>query len=135
MEMNNDKRSKRLKIITATVAIIFGLLTVIAGSRVLIGLSEPGYTLFLPLVIFNTIMGLFYIAAGMEILRNTKKGAIASKVIFMLNLSVLCLIFLIFISSDQVALDSILAMVFRTTVWLGMYWSLKQQIRSVGRTD
>lgn len=127
MEINNEKRSKRLKILTATVAIIFGLLTVFAGSRVLFGISEPGYTLFLPLLIFNTIMGFIYIAAGIMILGKTLKGVFTSKIIFMLNFSVLLIILFLYVfSSDQVAVDSIMAMVFRTTVWLAIYWALKK---------
>ncbi len=120
---------KWIRFLIAAIAIGFGLLTVSAGSRVLFDISEPGYIVFLPLLIFNTLMGFIYMSTGYLILRNAQKGRKASKTIFILNLLVLVIILLLyFFSSDQVAADSIKAMVFRTSVWLAIYWSLKKSI-------
>ncbi len=47
----------------AAVAVLFGIATVVAGTRVLSG-SDPGYLVFRPLLIFNTAMGVAYLAAG-----------------------------------------------------------------------
>ena len=113
---------------TAAVAILFGLLTVIAGSRVLLDFSDPGYTVFYPLLIFNTVMGFVYIGTGVMILKTLKKAVIASKMIFLLNLAVFIIILLLFLTGDQVAADSIMAMGLRTVVWLVIYWSLKKWI-------
>lgn len=127
--MNNYIMPKWLQILIAAAAIVFGLLTVFAGSRVLFGISDPDYIVFLPLLIFNTLMGFIYVVTGFIILRSAQKGKVASKVIFMLNLLVLGIILLLyFLSSDQVAIDSIKAMSFRTTFWLAIYWSLKKSI-------
>ena len=112
----------------ATVAILFGLLTVIAGSRVLLDLSDPGYTVFYPLLIFNTIMGFVYIGTGVLILKTLQKAVIASKMIFLLNLAVFIIILLLFFTGDRVAFDSIMAMGLRTVGWLVIYWSLKKWI-------
>ena len=76
MEVTNFKTSRRLQILTAIVAIVFGLFTVFAGSRVLLEISDPGYALFLPLLIFNTVMGFIYITAGILIWRNIHKGVV-----------------------------------------------------------
>jgi|AntRauTorcE11897_2_1112592.scaffolds.fasta_scaffold71537_2 hypothetical protein len=126
MVVNNYKTSNRLQILTAVVAIVFGLLTVLAGSRVLMEISEPGYIVFLPLLIFNTVMGFVYIATGILIWRSTQKGVLASKMIYMLNLAVFCIILLLFFIGEKVAVDSVMAMGFRTIVWGVIFWSLKK---------
>jgi hypothetical protein len=104
--------------VTAIVAVVFGLLTVFAGIRVLFGLSEPGYTLFLPLLSFNTVMGFVYIGAGFLIRKNTRMGLAVSKYIFLINLAVLVIILLIYLFTDSTAIESVMAMGVRTVVWL-----------------
>lgn len=104
--------------VTAIVAVVFGLLTVFTGIRVLIGLSEPGYTLFLPLLSFNTVMGFVYIGAGFLIRKNTRMGLAVSKYIFLINLAVLVIILLIYLFTDSTAIESVMAMGVRTVVWL-----------------
>lgn len=104
--------------LTAIVAFVFGLLTVFAGIRVLIGLSEPGYTLFLPLLGFNTVMGFVYIGAGFLIRKSTRLGLAVSKYIFLINLVVLFIILLIYLITDSTAIESVMAMGVRTIVWL-----------------
>ena len=42
--------------VLALAAALFGIATIIAGVRVLIGF-HPGYTVFWPLLIYNTAMG------------------------------------------------------------------------------
>jgi hypothetical protein len=126
MTIINDKTSKRLQILTAAVAIVFGLFTVIAGSCVLMEISDPGYTVFLPLLIFNTVMGFVYIATGILIWRNTRKGEFASKLIFLLNLAVFSIILLLFFTGEKVAVESVMAMGFRTIVWGIIFWSVNK---------
>ncbi|MEX0905651.1 MAG: hypothetical protein WD604_16450 [Balneolaceae bacterium] len=126
MTVNNDKTYKRLQILTAIVAIVFGLFTVFAGSRVLLEISDPGYTVFLPLLIFNTVMGFVYIATGILIWRNTQKGGFASKLIFLLNLAVFCIILFLFFTGEKVAVESVMAIGLRTIVWGIIFWSVKK---------
>ena len=126
MEVTNFKTSRRLQILTAIVAIVFGLFTVFAGSRVLLEISDPGYALFLPLLIFNTVMGFIYITAGILIWRNIHKGVVESKMIFLLNLAVFCIILLLFFTGEKVAVESVMAMGFRTVVWGIIFWSVKK---------
>ena len=47
----------------AVVAGVFGLATIAAGTRVLLG-GDPGYDAFRPLLVFNTLMGFAYCAAA-----------------------------------------------------------------------
>jgi hypothetical protein len=125
MTVNHKNRSNLVIKLTAAGAIAFGLLTVFAGSRVLMDLSDPGYTVFLPLLIFNTVMGFAYIATGILIWKTSRKALIASKSIFLLNLAVFCIVFLLFFTGEKLAFESIISMGFRTIVWWVIYWVVK----------
>jgi hypothetical protein len=57
------------------IAVLFGLVTIFAGSRVLLG-SDPGHVVFLPLLIYNTAMGIVYVSAGIVAFRNTNQGGV-----------------------------------------------------------
>lgn len=116
------------KFILALIAILFGLVTLLVGSRVLLG-AHPGYIVYQSLLIFNTLMGALYVLAGVSILINAKKAVQLAAVIFSLNLIVLTLVFYLFKESSEIvkqglepeiiiALESLMAMTFRTSVWL-----------------
>ncbi|MGB6063458.1 MAG: hypothetical protein WBG50_01530 [Desulfomonilaceae bacterium] len=121
-------RSRYLKIgqgVLALVATLFGLVTIIAGSRVLAG-SNPGYIVFRPLLIYNTAMGIAYVATGVIAWRNLDQGKYAAATIFVLNLLVLGVIGYLYAAGGAVAIESVRAMIFRTVAWLalclGMVW-------------
>jgi hypothetical protein len=104
----------------AFVAIAFGLLTVVAGGRVLAG-ADPGYVVFRPLLVFNFAMGFVYVAAGVAALRSAELGKRAAGAILLLNLLVLATIAYLCSGGSPVAIDSVRAMSFRTAVWLGLF--------------
>ena len=111
--------------ILVTVAILFGLLTIFAGTRVLLG-SNPGYVVFRPLLIYNAAMGIVYVAAGIIAWRNIKQGMYVAAAIFVLNLIVLTAIFFLYKEGNSIAVDSLRAMSLRTVVWFtlfaGLWW-------------
>ena len=102
------------------VALVFGLATIMAGARVLAG-TDPGYVVFSPLLIYNTLMGVAYLTAGGMIWRDLHKGSFAAATIFGLNLLVLGAIGFLYLSGAGVAEDSLRAMTFRTGVWLVLW--------------
>ena len=104
----------------ATVAVLFGLVTIFAGTRVLLG-SNPGYLVFRPLLIYNAAMGIVYVAAGIIAWRNIKQGMTVAAAIFVLNLIVLTAIFYLYTQGNSVAVDSLRAMSLRTAVWLALF--------------
>jgi len=106
-----------IKNIVALVALLFGLITIIAGTRVLLG-SDPGYIVFRPLLIFNVVMGIVYLSAGVIGFRNVKRGMYLSAVIFILNLIVLSVILYWFTETSSIAIESLHAMTLRTSIWL-----------------
>lgn len=108
----------------AAVGVLFGVATVMAGGRVLLGISDPGYVVFRPLLIYNTGMGVAYVAAGVAMLRCLRCGTRAAAIVFALNLLVLVAIFAVYSSGGAVAVESLRAMSFRTAVWLGLFATL-----------
>ena len=106
--------------IAAAVGVLFGLVTIVAGGRVLLG-SDPGYIVFRPLLIYNATMGLAYVAAGVLIWRSLGPGRYAAGAIFLLNLIVLLGIIALYRSGGAVAVDSLRAMTLRTVVWLVLF--------------
>jgi len=118
--------SRYVKIIQgalALAAILFGLATIIAGARVLAG-ADPGYIVFRPLLIYNTAMGIAYIAAGVMAWGNLGRGKLAAATIFILNLLVLGAVRYLYAAGGAIAIDSVRAMTFRTVAWLVLFLGL-----------
>ncbi len=111
--------------ILTLIAMLFGLATIFAGTRVLLG-SDLGYIVFQPLLIYNTVMGIVYIIAGIIAFRNLKQGFYLAATIFVLNLVVLIAIYFMYINGITIAVNSFGAMSLRTIVWLilftGFWW-------------
>jgi len=129
--------AKYIPNILATAGILFGLATIMAGSRVLLG-ADPGYLVFRPLLIFNTTMGFVYVAAGIIAWRNVARGKIAAGTIFGLNAVVFGIIGYLHATGAAVAIDSIRAMTLRTTVWLmifaGLAWAIRHAKQATPQT-
>ena len=98
------------------IALVFGAATIAAGASVLAG-REPGYDVYRPLLIFNTVMGVVYVAAAVLTWRDLVRGRLAASVILALNLAMLGLVAYLFRAGEGVAVDSVRAMVFRSVVW------------------
>jgi hypothetical protein len=122
----------------ALVAALFGLATIIVGTRVLAG-SNPGYIVFRPLLIYNAAMGIAYVAAGVIAWRNLVRGKYAAATIFVLNLLVLGATVYLYAAGSAVAIESVRAMIFRTVAWLvlflGMVWVSRRNHLSEFKRD
>lgn len=102
--------------LVAVLAALFGLATVAAGSRVLGG-ADPGYEVFRPLLIFNTLMGAVYLAAALVIWRDPRRGRRWAGAIALVNLAVLLAIGALRLAGAAIAVNSLAAMAFRTFAW------------------
>jgi len=115
--------------IVAAVAVLFGVATLFAGGRVLLG-SDPGYEVFRPLLVYNTAMGVAYLATGVTVWHSVKAGRNAAGAIFLLNLLVLVGILVLYRGGEAVAVDSLRAMTLRTVVWLVLFLGASWLVRS-----
>jgi hypothetical protein len=117
----------------ALVAGVFGLATIMAGAKVLAG-SDPGYTVYRPLLIYNTTMGAAYLAAAVMAWRHPGRAKQAAGAIFALNLLVLGGVGYLYWAGGAVAVHSLRAMTLRTVVWLlvflGWAWTTGEDARS-----
>ena len=95
----------------------FGLVTIVAGTRVMSG-ADPGYIVFRPLLVFNTIMGFVYILAATRIWRDGSRGRTWAHGVALVNLTVLLIISLLYASGSAIAIDSLVAMTVRTLTWV-----------------
>ncbi len=121
--MNQPQYVKIIQRVFAFIAVLFGIATIIAGTRVLTG-SDPGYIVFLPLLVYNTAIGIAYVAAGVIAWRSLDKGKYAAATIFALNFLVLGTISYLYATGSAVAINSVRAMTFRTVVWLALFFGL-----------
>lgn len=113
----------------AVVAMIFGVATIAAGTRVLLG-ADPGYVVFRPLLFFNTAMGFAYIVVGVLAWKRSGLGARGAGLVAALNLAVLLAIALLYAADRPIATTSLKAMAFRTVVWVVLFlvllWASRQ---------
>ncbi|MEE9432192.1 MAG: hypothetical protein V3V16_14170 [Melioribacteraceae bacterium] len=102
--------------IISVLAIIVGIMAVVTGSRVLLGVFDPGYKYFTELVSYNVIMGAVSVIAGIFIWQRNSKAIIYSSIIA--GLHILVLLSLITLFSDVISDHSINAMTFRSIAWI-----------------
>ena len=116
----------------ALAAVLFGVVTMIAGARVLLG-ADPGYVVYLPLLRFNCIMGVVYVAVGVIAWRNLRLGVYGAAAIFVLNLAALGAISYLYTPNGSIASTSVQAMTLRTVVWLAFFIILAWSNRRIKR--
>jgi hypothetical protein len=102
--------------IVAALAIILGLMAVVTGLRVLFGSFDPGYQYFTALLVYNVIMGVASIIAGIFIWKENEKAIMFSSLIAAFHFVVLLTLVTIFY--NIISAQSIGAMLFRTSAWL-----------------
>lgn len=114
--------------ITATVAVLFSLFTIIEGSQVLIGITQHDYIVFTPLLIYNVAMAIVGLFVGVLIWLNHKKALTLTSILTVLHFIVLIVVTVIFISDGAIAMHSVKAMTIRSLVWLAITLLYGKQI-------
>jgi len=106
---------KILKKIAAVLALFIGVMSVFAGSKVLLGIDAKDYNTLTWLIVYNVIMGVVSLYAAFLIWKSDYRANNIITIILALHL--LVLLYLNFIS-ENAAHESKMAMVFRTVIWL-----------------
>lgn len=109
---------KNLYKIAAILALLIGGISIVAGSKVLLGIDVKDYTVLNWLVIYNVILGGISIVAAILIWKNNKS---ARKIIIAILISHLLVFLYLYFISQEVALESIKAMGFRISIWILIY--------------
>jgi hypothetical protein len=107
-------------------AFIIGLMSIVAGGKAMQGWN-PGYNVLSWLPVYNFVMGILALIPAILLWINHRFATVVSIATF--GFHTLVLLFLLTVFRDQVAVQSIAAMIFRLVVWgiiLGMmFYQLK----------
>jgi len=101
--------------IAAVLALFIGLMSVFAGSKVLLGIDTKDYNILTWLVSYNVVFGVLSIFAAYLIWRAKEKSK--NLTLFILTMHFLVFNYLNFFSNNAAA-ESIKAMIFRTSIWI-----------------
>jgi hypothetical protein len=104
--------------IAAIPALLIGIMSVISGSKVLMGIDIKDYTVLNWLVIYNVILGAISIVAAFLIWKN---NSIAKKMVVVILASHTFIAIYLYFFSETVASESIKAMGFRIGIWILIY--------------
>jgi uncharacterized membrane-anchored protein len=116
----------------AVLAFILGLLSIKEGGSVLLGLSTKAYTILPWLVWYNVVLGFVSVIAGIGMWMQRRWGVTFAATIVSLHGLVFVILIILFAFREAVALNSIMAMLFRTVVWVGIMMLMSW--RSRGQT-
>lgn len=105
------------KKIAASVAVVFSLLTIVEGTQVLLGITQPEYVVLTPLLVYNVLMGFVGLYAGVLIWRNHGWSLRLSKMVTVAHIIVLLIVGVIYLTGGAVASHSINAMIIRSVIW------------------
>lgn len=106
---------KTLKKIGAGLALFIGVMSVFAGSKVLLGLDAKDYNVLPRLVAYNVAFGVISIITAYFLWKENKLGRMMMWAV--LSAHFLVFLYLKFIS-DTAANESKMAMAFRISVWI-----------------
>ncbi len=108
--------------ISAGLALIISIMSLIAGIRVLGDVFQPDYLIFRPLVVYNVLMGAVGLFAVYGIWTVRHWAAQLALFITKAHGFVLLVILLLWILNGFVALQSLGAMILRVTIWAAISW-------------
>lgn len=107
--------------LAAIPALILGLVSIKEGGSVLLGLSTKAYPVLTWLVMYNVALGFVSVIAAAGLWMQRTWGSVLAAVILLCHGLVLLGLIGLFMFGKTVAAVSILAMLFRTAVWLVLY--------------
>jgi hypothetical protein len=115
--------------LAALLALVIGLLTIIEGGVVLLGIETKPYPVLPWLLRYNVAMGFVSLAAGHGLWRERGWAGMLSRIILAGHGLVLLTLLVMHLLGMTVAVNSIIAMLFRTAIWIGIMTLLRSRSR------
>lgn len=106
---------KTIRKIGAVLALLIGVMSVFAGSKILLGIDAKDYNVLTGLVIYNVVFGVISIVAAYFLWKETSFGKLM--VGFVLSAHFMVFLYLTFLN-DLAANESKMAMLFRISMWI-----------------
>jgi len=106
---------KNLYKIAAILALFIGVMSVFAGSKVLLGIDTKQYTILNWLVLYNVLFGVISIIAAYLVWKNS---LLSKKIVVLILVTHTSIALYLYFFNESVALESIKAMVFRVGIWI-----------------
>jgi hypothetical protein len=113
--------------IASVLAFLVGVMSIVAGGKAMQGWN-PGYSVLSWLPVYNFAMGILALIPAVLLWVNHRFAVITSLATFGVHALVLLLLLIAF--REQVAVQSIAAMIFRLVVWIVILALLFFQIRT-----
>jgi hypothetical protein len=110
----------------ALLALVIGLLTIVEGGIVLLGLETKPYPVLPWLLRYNVAMGFVSLAAGHGLWRERGWAATLSRIILACHGLVFLSLAGMHLLGMTAAVQSIMAMLFRTVVWTGITFLIRK---------
>ncbi len=117
----------------ALLAILPGVLSVKEGGSVLLGISVKAYPILPWLVWYNVVFGFVAVIVGIGIWKQQQWGMTYAVTVLTLHTFVFMILIVLLVLKETVAINSIIAMLLRTTIWLTIVVLLRRKNKI--RTD
>lgn len=108
-------------------AIFPGLLSIKEGGSVLLGITTKTYIVLPWLVWYNVLLGFIAVIIGIGIWKQRAWAARNAVTILTLHGLVLMILIILLAFKEPVAINSIMAMLFRTTLWSAIVFLLSRK--------
>jgi hypothetical protein len=105
---------------SAAIGLLFGVLSVVAGGRVLSDIDRPDYVVLHWLVLYNVAAGFVGAVAGIGLWLLRSWAVDLARTLAGFHGAVLVVLIARFATGAPVAVDSLLAMLLRTLVWVSI---------------
>jgi hypothetical protein len=113
--------------IAALLAFIIGLMTIVEGGSVLLGIETKTYPVLQWLLIYNVVLGFVSLIAGISLWMQRLRGIMLARTILVCHGAVFISLGGMYLLGKTVAVTSIMAMLFRTGIWLVINFMIREK--------
>jgi peptidoglycan/LPS O-acetylase OafA/YrhL len=119
--------SRKKHRLAALLALVIGFLTIVEGGIVLLGFETKPYPVLPWLLRYNVVMGFASLVAGYGLWREQGWAGPLSRLVLACHGLVFLLLVGMHLLGMTVAVNSIMAMLFRTVIWIGINFMIREK--------